>query len=399
MPDDTRHQVNLLDFFAFLLRWRRFILISTLSVTIASIVIVLLLPSRFRSIAVVRSQESGGEGIGSLIASKLGSLGGLANLAPSLGKIPEEMYISILESRWMSERVIDHFDLRTVYGMKTAAIEDVVKALVSRADFDLDELSSVLTIRVEDRSPLRAKEITEYYVDQLDLRNQELKSEASRKEKEFIGQRLDEERWRLTSTEDSLYRFQLATGILDIEEQVKATIQAAAALEAQKLIAQTELQMNLRIWGSINSEAQLSQLKISSIDSTLQALIHSHGVKSDDLLLGMEEASQQGMIYLRLYRDIQVEQLLVGYLLQQYEQARIGELRNTPTLMRIEPPMVATKRAWPRRSLMVGIAFFATFIFASALALAFETFIRIARDPNHPQHLHYLDLRRSLKNE
>ena len=397
MPDDTRHQVNLLDFFAFLLRWRRFIIASVLSVSIAVVVIVLLLPSRYRSTAIVRAQESGGHSIGSLIASKLGSLGGLANLAPSLGEVPEEMYLTILKSRLMSDRVIEHFDLRSVYKIQDTHPEEVVKVLLARTNFELDELSSDITIEVEDRDPKRAREMTEFYVDQLDRRNQELKSLAAHKEREFIGQRLDEERSRLAMLEDSMYRFQVATGVLNVEEQVKATIQAAAVLEAQKIAAETEHEMNFQILGPANPETQFSLLKVASIDSSLQSLMHSNDARTNAFLLGIAEVPSAGLTYLRIMRDIEIQQLLVGYLLQQHEQARIAELRNTPTLMRIDPPVEATRRIWPRRGLMVGIAFFATFIFSSAIALLFEMVTKASLDISHPQHQHLANLRRSWK--
>ena len=396
MPDDSRHQVNLLDFFAFLLRWRRFIVVSVLIVVIAVTIIVYLVPVRYQSTAVVRAQESGGQGIGSLIASKFGTLGGLANLMPSLsGSSPVDMYLSILKSRWMSECVINEFDLRSAYKMQGAPVEDVIEELASRTLFDKSELSEELYIQVEDHDPARARNMAQYYVDQLDKREQELKSLAASNEKEFIGHRLEDERARLAALEDSLFKFQLQTGILNIEEQVKATIQASAALEAQRLEIQTELEMSQQLLGIDNPETEFARYKLASIDSSISGLLHSSDSSQTDFLLSIDKVPSQGRTYLRLIRDIEIQQLLVGYLLQQYEQAKIAELRNTPTLLRLDPPALATKKVWPRRGLMVVIGGFGAFVFASALALFLEMMARASRDPHDPQYLSLLNVRNS----
>lgn len=397
MPDDSRHQVNLLDFFAFLLRWRTFLVTVALAVSILVGVTVFLLPPRYRSTAIIRSQESNEQGIGSLIASKLGALGGLANFATSLSEVPEEMYISILESRWLSERVIDEFNLRSVYKMKHAKIEDVIKTLLTNTRFDLDELSGNLIIWAEDNDPKRARAMAVFYVDQLDARNRELRSVAATREREFVEQRLTEERSRLTAYEDSLYSFQIATGVLNVEEQVKATIQVTAALEAQRLATQSEVEMTRTILGEANPETQYAKYKLASIDSTIQALVHSTNGGGDNFLLGLEEVPMHGMTYVRLMRDIEIQQLLVGYLLQQYEQARITELRNTPTLTRIDPPAEPTKRVWPHRGLLVVIAFLGSSVFAIAIAMLIEMFTNATKDPTHPQHAHVRNIMISWK--
>jgi uncharacterized protein involved in exopolysaccharide biosynthesis len=346
----------------------------------------LVLPPKYRSTAVIRSQESSGAGIGSLIASKLGGLGGLAGLMPKAGEIPEETYVAILKSRWMSERVIDRFDLRTAYKMKGAPTEQVIKALLANTDFRLDDQTFHMFVTADDRDPARAKAMVDFYVDQLDLRNQDLKSGGARKEKEFLGQRLTDEQTRLAALEDSMCRFQLTTGVLSVEEQIKATIQAAATLEAQRLMTATELEMNRRILGNENPETDFLRLKLASIDSAKAALAaKKRPGEGSDFLLHLEDAPEQGVVYFRLMRDIETQQLLVAYILQQYEQAKIEELRNTPTVMRIDPPVVATKRVWPRRGLMVVLSALGAFVLAVVLAMTIE-FVRRANDPAHPQH-------------
>lgn len=398
MPDQERDQVNLLEVLTILVRWRKMILTAAVGVALVVAVISLVVTPRFKSTAVVRIQQSqGGGGIGSLISSKLGGLGALAGLAGSFGESTEEVLMSILRSRWLSDKVIEKFELRKVYKMEKETQEEVVKLLQKRTLFDLEDKSLNIIINVYDQSPQRAKEMADFYVDELDQRNQELRSTTARKEREFIGARLDAERGQLTMLEDSLFRFQTVTGVLDIEEQTKATIQTAAALEAQRLTAKAKLELNRQVLGATQPETEFTRLQVASIDSSIRSLIASGQNGDTDFLVALKDVPAHGLQYLRLKRDIEIQQLLTAYLIQQFEQAKVEELRNTPTLIRVDPPTVASKRSWPKRSLMVIVAFAAACFFAAAVALFLEFFRKASTDSAHPQYQTLVNLRRSWK--
>ncbi len=346
MPEPTSHQVNFLDLIAFFLRWRRFILAVVLLVTTFVAVLTFVMQPRFRSTAVIRAQKAEGMGIGSLVASKLGGLGGFAGLGSSLGELQEETFVAILKSRWMSERVIEKFELSRVYKMQGEPIEGVIKALEGNARFRLDDQTRSITLMFDDENPKRAREIADYFIEQLDYRNRELNTDRAAKERTFAGQRLFDERVRLAALEDSLSRFQMATGMLDVEEQVKATIQAATQLESERLNALSELEMKERVFGSANSEINNSRIRLASIDSTLRTLVRRKAeTAGNDFLIHLEDTPEQGMVFLRLTRDIEIQQMLVSYLIQQYEQAKVEELRNTPTILKIDPPAEATTQS------------------------------------------------------
>jgi tyrosine-protein kinase Etk/Wzc len=398
MSESTPSQVNLLDLIAFFVRWRRFILTAVLSVTTFVAVITFVVHPRYRSSAVIRAQKSENMGIGSLVASKLGGLGGLAGLSPSFGEVSEETFVAILKSRWMSERVVDKFDLVGAYHLQGQPREAVIKALEGNARFRLDEKTGSITLMFDDESPSRAREIASYFIDQLDYRNRELSTERAAKEREFSGQRLLEERIRLAALEDSLSRFQLATGMLDVEEQVRATIQAAGQLEADRLAALSELEMKERIFGTANSEINNSRIRLASIDSTLRTLVRRKAETSgNDFLIHLEDTPEQGMVFLRLTRDIEIQQMLVSYLIQQYEQAKVEELRNTPTVLQIDPPSEPTTKIWPKRGFMIVLAALGALVVSALVAMLLDLISIATRDPEHPQYAHLANLRRSWK--
>ncbi|RPI02150.1 MAG: hypothetical protein EHM64_14495 [Ignavibacteriae bacterium] len=400
MTDHSSPQVNLLDLLTFLLRWRKFILTVVISVTVAVSIIAFLLTPKYRSTAIVKSTERNTQGLGSLVASKLASLGGIGGFTMNIGETPGELHILILQSRWMSERLIQKFNLRAVYKMEDASAEELIKAANSHTRFELDPHTQTVIIKAEDKNPELSYAMTVFLTDELDHRNQELRSEAAKREREFISNRLDVCKHTLAQLEDSLTIFQKQTGMVNPDEQVKATLQAVSILEAQKLALKSELEFNALLFhGQSDMQSYVSH-RIASIESTLTSMMRSRKSDHDaDFMFNLEESPSIGMAFLRLTRDIQIQQLLVAYLIQQYEQAKLEEHRDTPTLMRLEPPVVATERFWPKRSLMALAAAFASLIFAVTIAGIIE-FFRIAwQDEHHPQHQRLLLLKRQLKRE
>jgi uncharacterized protein involved in exopolysaccharide biosynthesis len=399
MSDNRTQEVNLLDLVAFVLRWRVFLITAILSVSAVVAVISLVLPPKYRSTAVVRGAETQSPGLGSLVASKLAALGGISGFAPALGEIPGELYVAILRSRWMSESAITTLDLRKTYGLEDAPIEDVVATFKARTRYELDPQSQTITISADDQDPRRAQSVATFLVDALDRRNSELRSSNARRQREFVGQRLDDAKRKLTELEDSLARFQIESGVLNLEEQVKATIGAAAALEAEKLALESELEMNRQLYDTQSSVAEMIRFRLSGIESTLRRLsAKKTGADRDfDFLLHLKDAPGHGLIYLRLTRDIEVQQILVALLLQQYEQANIDEKRNTPTILRLDPPTLAAKRVWPRRGIMVGVSAFAALVLSCGFALAFDSLRKAAADPAHPQHRRLQNIREAFR--
>jgi uncharacterized protein involved in exopolysaccharide biosynthesis len=114
-------------------------------------------------------------------------------------------------------------------------------------------------------------------------------------------------------------------------------------------------------------------------------------------MLRLRDVPAQGLQFLRLKRDIEIQQLLTAYLIQQFEQARVEELRNTPTLVRIDPPTLAARRIWPKRGMMVVVAFAGALFFATMLAFLLDFFQRAGADSTHPQYKTLENLRQSWR--
>ncbi len=62
--------------------------------------------------------------------------------------------------------------------------------------------------------------------------------------------------------------------------------------------------------------------------------------------------------FIRLKRDVEVQNLLYRFFAQQYEQAKIQESKDTPTIQILDAAVAPEKRNSPMRTLIVLIASF-----------------------------------------
>lgn len=390
-------RINLLDFITFVLRWRRFIISAVGLVVIITAIVSLIVPVHYRATATIFPSQEAPLDVTSYISSQLAGLPGIGGIAAQMGALPGEIYLTILRSRSMSETVIDTFELRRVWKMEKRPIEEVIEVLSGRVKTEYDLLDGTVTIEVVSRDPEIAAKMANFYARELDRRNQELKSQKATYEKIFIGGRLDEARRRMEELEDSLRSFQERTGVVNVEEQVKATIQTAAELEAMRLATELELNLAREMMEPDNPLVDELERKVAGVRAQMRKLAERHQKSAEDkLILTLGDAPSYGQTYLKLLRDITVQELLYQYLTQQYEQARIAEVRHTPTMQAIDWGVPPTKRSWPRRGVMVVVAGAAAFVFALAIAMIIDGFRTASSQPEHSQHAKVVALKEAL---
>ncbi|MBU1707756.1 hypothetical protein KKB28_07575 [bacterium] len=394
----TSDKINLIDFLTFLFRWRRFLLLFVGIIVIVTVIFSLIVPVRYMATSTLFPSQDQPLDMSSFISSKLAGLPGVAGFAAQMGALPGEIYLTILRSRSMSEAVIDTFALRDIWKMDDVPIEDIIEKLRGCTQFQYDLQDGTVTIEVTSHDPKLAAGMANFYSQELDRRNQELKTQKATFEKAFISGRLEDSRLRLEVLEDSMRSFQQRTGVLDVEEQVKATIRTAAELEVLRLEAELELAMAREMMPADNPLVEELQRKVTGVRRQMRQLVERHQQDAEDkLILSLNDASVYGATYLKLLRDITVQELLYQFLVQQYEQARIAEVRRTPTMQAIDRAVPPTKRSWPKRGVMVVAAAAAAFIFAIAIALILDNYRAASAKPEHPQHKRLLALKDAVR--
>jgi len=329
--------------------------------TVGTLVVSLLLPKIYESTATLLPQleSNNGVGLGALFAS-----GAASSAAQSLGislpgspATPTDVFTAMLKSRIMADDIIRQFNLMEHYETKTmhdarGSLEGATRIVVTK--------EKVIKVAVEDKDPQLASDIANFYVANLDRLNQTLSVSKARENRKFIEQRVAETQTTLVKVEDALKEFQTQNRTVAIEAQSKAMIEATAMIQAQIMAQEVQLQVMGSYLSSNNPEIARVQSSINELRKQLQIMETGKSGKErlpgDRLRPAITSVPTLALEYGRLARDLKVQETLYALLISQYEQAKLTEARDTPTVQVLDPAIPAERKSRPKILLNVLIA-------------------------------------------
>jgi tyrosine-protein kinase Etk/Wzc len=154
-------------------------------------------------------------------AALLGQLTNLAGLSASgLGlKNPADVYVGLLGSRTIADKLIEQFKLQALYDEDT--LVDTRKELEKRTQIRVGK-DSIIELSVSDVDPVRAAAIANAYVEELDKLSQSLAITEAAQRRLFFDRQLKEAKADLTKAEIELRKTQESSGLIQLDEQAKA---------------------------------------------------------------------------------------------------------------------------------------------------------------------------------
>ena len=354
-------EVTLFDYWQVISKRKWGIIALCAVMTMGTLVVSFLLPKIYESTATLLPQleSNNGVGLGALFAS-----GAASSAAQSLGislpgspATPTDVFTAMLKSRIMADDIIRRFDLMEQYETKTmhdarGSLEGATRIVVTK--------EKVIKVAVEDKDPQLASDIANFYVSNLDRLNQTLSVSKARENRKFIEQRVAETQTALVKVEDALKEFQTQNRTVAIEAQSKAMIEATAMIQAQIMAQEVQLQVMGSYLSSNNPEIARVQSSISELRKQLQIMETGKSGKErlpgDRLRPAITSVPTLALEYGRLARDLKVQETLYALLISQYEQAKLTEARDTPTVQVLDPAIPAERKSRPKILLNVLIA-------------------------------------------
>jgi uncharacterized protein involved in exopolysaccharide biosynthesis len=295
-----------------------------------------------------------------------------SGLASSLltGKTQGGTFIGIIENRTTKDDLINRFDLRKVYHVKT--YQDARKMLDKRTYASEDRKSGIITISVEDNDMYRARDLAGAYVDELNKLVASMDTSSAHRERVFLETRLKTVKQDLDSASLQLSQFSSRNAALDVPDQGRATLEATAKLEGQLIDAESELEGLKATYSEGNARVQQARARVEELQRSLAKMggtdADNSGAASGQPLPSLRQIPLLGYTYLDLYRRVQIEQTLYETLTKQYELAKIEEAKELPTVKVLAPAQVPEKKSFPPRTLIVVMGAF----FAVAIAAGLE---------------------------
>jgi len=362
---------------------RRILVRGALLAFILSVAATLVIPKQYESTARIMPPENSGAGT-ALLAAITGrsELSGLSGLASSLlgTRTTGPLFVDLLRSATVSNDLIDQFQLQRIYRKRYRV--DTAKGLARRTVILEDKKSGVISITVKDSDPRRARDIAQAYLDELNLLVNRTNTSSARQERIFIEHRLDGALADLERAQQEMSEFSSTHTTIDIKEQTRAMVDAAAKLQGQLIFEQSELDSLMQIYGDENVRVRSARARVAELQRQIEKISGS-SAPSDD---GASTSPKNGVVidrtsteypslrqiprlavpYANIYRRVRVQETLYEMLSQQYELARIQEAKDVPVVRVIDFPGVPEKKSFPPRALF---SLLATALISIALAL------------------------------
>jgi capsule polysaccharide export protein KpsE/RkpR len=315
-----------------------------------------------------------------------GGVMGLANKLLGL-QSPGQLMVGVLSSRTISDAIIQRFGLADLYSTKYP--EDTRKVLDGFTDFKEDDKSGIITITVDDESPERAAAMAKAYTEELNRVLADVNTSSAHRERVFVEQRLAGVKTDLDRSAKELSQFSSENTTIDISEQAKAMVGAAADLQGELIAAQSMLRGMQQIYTDTNPRIRQLKAQIAELESQMQKMggkdvksSDGSGLGKDELYPSIRQLPLLGVRYLDLYRQNKIDEAVFELLTKEYEVVRLQEAHNMPTVEVLDQAVVPQKKAHPSRLLIIvgGSGF--CLLFSMAWIVGVAHWDRTA--PEHP---------------
>ena len=359
-------KVDLLDYLVILVKWKKtLIIIALITAIISYLAIYFLIDKQYdASATIIPVEENQLTGIASLLKNIPTDITG-----GNLNNTEMSMYNTIINSRSLLEKVIEKFNLVKVYGYDRSDpeyMEETLKKLRNNITSDITEDNAYeITVRAD--TPDNAALITNYIIELLNSRIVELKVSKSAQNREFLEDRLNEIKNNLKVAEDSLMVFQKKSGLLSAEDQLQGIMDAYSKLETELITKQIQKDILEHIMEKNDPRVKNMEIEVNQFENKLKN-IKKEG-QPNSPLLSISSLPQKTIGYYRLYREVEINNAILEFVMPLYEQAKFEEQKDTPILQVVDYAVPPVKKSYPPRTIFTILITLGVLLFGIVLIL------------------------------
>jgi uncharacterized protein involved in exopolysaccharide biosynthesis len=191
----------------------------------------------------------------------------------------------------------------------------------------------------------------------------------------FVEKRFLKTEEDIKNAEEEYYEFQKEYSAYEISEQIKVSIQAYAELETDLL--KKEILLN-SIKERVNSSSPTYQdleNQIAAIKEKLKEFDSNEG--NSAVFVSFKNIPELQLKYIRLYREMEIQNKILEFIYPMYEQAKIDEKKNSPTLITVDKAVPAQLKYAPKKAFIILGFFFMTFFVLLVIVFRGEKILNI----------------------
>jgi uncharacterized protein involved in exopolysaccharide biosynthesis len=266
-----------------------------------------------------------------------------------------DLYIGVLRSATIADSLIRRYDLVRTYGAKDE--EKTARKLAEHTAITLTT-ESFIRIAVTEKDKRLAAGLANAYAEQLDLFLRQNTNTSARRRREFLERRLTEARADLVVAENVLRDYQVQKRLPVVGADIERSADTAGELLGQKVSREIELGTLESVSRGPNSRAEELRNEIHQIDSEIMKIPPA----TTELA--------------RRFRDVKTDEKILLVLTEEFERARVMELKDIPTVEIVDRATPPLHKSQPRRGLIAVGTFAIAIAAGAALAWARDDALR-----------------------
>jgi uncharacterized protein involved in exopolysaccharide biosynthesis len=268
----------------------------------------------------------------------LGSIGSLAGVGAAV-RSPADLYVALMQSASVSDRLIDEFKLMAVYEAETRT--KARRELAKSVTFTSGRKDGLIRIDVSDTSADRAAAIANKFVAELRQMTNDLAVTEAQQRRQFFERQLKAARDSLVAAQLALQSSGFNTGALKSEPKAAAESYARSKAE----LAGAEIRLE-----GLRSRLSETTPEIQQVKATIAAL-RQRLVRAEQA-----EPAPQGPDYVSRYRDFKYQEAMFELYARQFELARADESREGALIQVVDPAVPAELKSFPKRGVIATAA-------------------------------------------
>ncbi len=362
-----------LDFLYTIAKYRKFLFLFISVIVSGAILLAVFTPKEYKATASVLPAAqsdilSSLSGISSLAKSftPLRSLGGLS------GSDETDKYFAILKSKNVQHRLINKYDLKKVYNLENEPTWKIEKALSENLNFELETEGNIL-IEVYDTSPERAAKMANFLVSLLNEINTELHITNARSTREFIEKRYIQNTEDIANLEIQMKDFQEKYGVIAVPEQIEATVKSMAELYVDLAREEVALKVLKQTLSEDNPLLVTKELEYKEINEKINKMGSGNLITEyPKVFIPLNIAPGLVNKYLNIYKNLEIQYTIAEFITPVYEQAKIEEVRSTPSVLVLDTAYPPERKARPKIALYALIGFVISLVIGLFIVLMLE---------------------------
>jgi len=371
MAPPTSSNLDLLDYLLIIAKHKKMIIRNTIIAAVLAVLYSLTLTKTYTAKTMIIPGDVDKGGLGAALTAQMG---GLANLAGGAlgGKSTGDMYVTMLKSETIKDAVIDKFKLMDVYKIRLRSV--AYKKLDKMLKINLGKKDGVITLTVDDRDPKRAADIANAHVEELGKLAAGLNMASAGENRKFFEKRIIETKNDLNHAAEALKQFQIKNKTISVSDQAKSTFAQIARLRGQLALKEVELAALQSQFTDSSQEVQTLKSIIANLKKQVAGL---EGIGATSSIPTVGNMPELGNEYLRLMRQVKVQEAVYEMLTKQYELSTLNESKDIAPIQIIQKANVPDWKSKPSRAKVTIKFTFLVLLGSIAYVVARENYMKM----------------------